>query len=235
MLKYPADNLNKKHVMLNYLIMAYTLLLVTATASAQGQEILPADTIYRIRLCADVPDNQHPDRVYYKGEPGHVFLVLERSNNTSQWSESIVWGFYPVKPVSCLLFRKTRSRLVDNSQRSYDASIEKQITKDDFLQIVSQAVWLSKKKYHINRYNCYHYAVELFNLVATGTRLPVNAIKFPFPFGRGGSPCVLYRDLQTLKKENGPLAYMIHMEPGEAPAMYASKQQTTVLVNKNNF
>jgi hypothetical protein len=221
--------------MLNYFITLCILLLATVAAPAQSHETLATDTIYRIRLCADVPDNQHPDRVYYKGEPGHVFIVLERSTRSSQWCESIVWGFYPVKPVSCLLFRKTTGRLVDNSHRSYDASIEKQITKDDFLQIVSQAVWLSKKKYHINRYNCYHYAVELFNLVASEPRLPVNSIKFPFPFGKGGSPCVLYRDLQTLKKENGPLAYMIHMEPGEAPVIHASKQQTTVLVNKNNF
>ena len=36
---------------------------------------------YSITLCADVPDDNHPEKVYVHREPGHVFLMLEKRDS----------------------------------------------------------------------------------------------------------------------------------------------------------
>jgi len=54
------------------------------------------------------------------------------------------------------------------------------------------------KKYNLNKYNCYDYALELYNSIPGTEALPTLKVKFPFKFGRGGSPCGLYKVLKEL-------------------------------------
>lgn len=205
---------------MKFLLYAFCVSTLTQPASAhvinEYVHLPVPDTIYRMILCADVPDNNNPAKVYYKGEPGHVFIVLESIDSISAYRQSFVWGFYPKKPVSCILFRKTKSLLVNNSNREYDASVSRNLTKDQFTFIMLKAVELAKRKYDINKYNCYNYAIEVFNSLP-GEMLPVSRIKFPFLLGRGGSPCGLYRDLREIKSGVSPLAACIKMEAGKAP------------------
>jgi hypothetical protein len=173
--------------------------------------------VYSITIAADVPDNDRPHKVYIKREPGHVFVILEQKDTTKGTTVAQVWGFYPVRPVSSILFKNVRCELNDNGKRRYDASITRRLTKAEFDTIRTKAVELAKKKYNINKYNCYDYAIELFNAIPGVEKLPVTHVKFPFIFGRGGSPCGLYRDLKRLKTTNSTLAPFIRMENGRAP------------------
>jgi hypothetical protein len=192
---------------------------------------LRANEVYSITIAADVPDNNRPHKVYVKQEPGHVFVILEQKDTVTAKTIAQVWGFYPVRPVSSILFKNVRCELNDNSKRKYDASITRELTKTEFDIIRTKAVELAKKKYNINKYNCYDYAIELFNAIPGIEKLPVTHVKFPFIFGRGGSPCGLYRDLLRLKTTGSTLAQLIHIESNRAPASYTSS--ATLTTNSN--
>ena len=153
--------------------------------------------IYRISICADVPNNKKPLQVAYHQETGHVFLVLQKISAAND-TVSRVFGFYPKRGLQTLLFKKTHSRIKDNSLREHDAVISKELSAKQFDTVLSKAITYAGRKYHMNRYNCYDYALAIFNCAAGEVSLPVNHIRFPFIFGRGGSPCSVYKDLQKL-------------------------------------
>ncbi len=176
---------------------------------------------YSISICADIPDDNDPGRVYYKKEPGHVFLILQKTDSSSgNKMMTQVFGFYPQRPVSSVVFKTVRCDILDNSKRRYNARLTKQITADEFRILLRKAEDLAKKKYNLNRYNCYDYAVEVFNALPGIEKLPVTHVRFPFIFGRGGSPCSLYRDLETLKTSGSVWAPAIQFGDLIAPASY---------------
>lgn len=157
---------------------------------------------YSISLCADVPDNSKPQKVYAKKEPGHVFLILTMFDTVCH-SDAVhmVFGFYPRRPASSVIFKNVRCEIVDNSNRDYDVRVEKNLSAFEFESLLDNAVIFAQKKYNLNRYNCYNYALDVFNSLPGIEKLPVSTIRFPFIAGKGGSPCCLYRDLEKLKQE----------------------------------
>ena len=187
------------------------------------QVFYPVDSAdYSVTVCADVPDNNNPKRVYVKGEPGHVFLILTKRNPLSAEIITRSFGFYPRVPVSSLI-KQVRSRILDNSNREYDASIEKKVTPVDFALLLQKCIELSKKKYNLNKYNCYGYVLEVFNSLPGIEKLPVTNVKFPFIFGKGGSPCGLYKDLKKLISSGSSWAPYIKFGEFKSPARGASQ------------
>lgn len=160
--------------------------------------------IYRISLCADVPNNKKPLRVAYKQETGHVFLILQKITPDND-TISKVFGFYPRGGLQTLFFKKTKSYIKDNSRREHDVAISKKLSARQFDSVLAKSIKLAERKYHMNRYNCYDYAVEIYNSVAGASTLPLKYIRFPFIFGKGGSPCCVYRDLQQLQNSGATL------------------------------
>lgn len=152
---------------------------------------------YSVTICADLPDNNNPSRVYKKKEPGHVFLILKKEEPSIGSTITASFGFYPTVPVTCL-FKKVKSRIMDNSNREYNASLVKNLTSEEFILVLNKCNELSKRKYDLKKFNCYEYALEVFNSIPGIEKLPVSDVKFPFILGRGGSPCGLYKDLQNL-------------------------------------
>ncbi|MER3499065.1 MAG: hypothetical protein C4308_10750, partial [Chitinophagaceae bacterium] len=75
------------------------------------------------------------------------------------------------------------------------------ITAVEFQSAINKALELSPKKYHINKFNCYDYAVEIFNTVASDMALPIHHTRFPFIFGKGGSPTCIYQDLKAFSRK----------------------------------
>ncbi len=207
---------------LKYVCLLLTLQLFELTA-VDAQE--PESRIYNITLCADIPDNRNARKVFYNSEPGHVFIILKETDIVSGDQKSLVWGFYPKSPVSALLFRSAKSRLVDNSNREYDASVCKSLTKEQFILAMKNAYEFTQRKYHLNKYNCYDYAVGVFNSITGTPSIPVTHIKFPLIFGKGGSPCALYRDLKKLLPDNIPGNFIISLNPDKAPASYNNSEQ----------
>jgi hypothetical protein len=158
---------------------------------------------YTVALCADVPDNNNPDRIHVRDEPGHTFLILTKKNvRSSSPAITRVFGFYPHRPASCLIFRNVRGEIMDNGGRQYDATLSVEITATAFRAVLAQSQLLARKKYNLNKFNCYDYSIGVFNSINGVVKLPVTHLKFPFIFGRGGTPCGLYRDLEKLKKED---------------------------------
>jgi hypothetical protein len=157
---------------------------------------------WKITLCADVPDNNRPHKPAYRQETGHVFFILQKFLHSGDTIQK-VFGFYPWRGLPTLFVRKVRSRIKDNSIREYDMAIELELTAVQFDSVLAHIRSLNGVRYHLNNYNCYDYAIEIFNRVAGDHPLPLTHIRFPFPFGRGGSPCSLYADLEKLLKEGG--------------------------------
>jgi hypothetical protein len=174
---------------------------------------------YSIILCGDVPDNSRPQKVYVKKEPGHVFLILVMHDTVCHSNAvSMVFGFYPRRPASSVLFKNVRCEIVDNGKREYDVRIEKALSPSEFELVLENAVAFAQKKYNLNHYNCYNYAMDVFNSLPGIEKLPVSTIRFPFIAGKGGSPCCLYRDLEKLKQEKSTWGPFISFGAFKAPA-----------------
>lgn len=170
---------------------------------------------YSITLCADLPDNNNPGKVHVKSETGHVFIILRKWTGTDTINS--VFGFYPRRPASSLLFKNVRSEILNNSNREYNISLSKKIDEEDFRLVIKTAVDLAKRKYNINKYNCYDYAIEIFNSIAGLNKIPIRHIRFPFIFGKGGSPCSLYADLAAMKNNGSAWSPFIQTGVFRAP------------------
>ncbi|MBL7725480.1 MAG: hypothetical protein JNK27_15130 [Chitinophagaceae bacterium] len=170
---------------------------------------------YSITLCADLPDNNNPGKVHVKSETGHVFIILRKWTETDTINS--VFGFYPRRPASSLLFKNVRSEILSNNNREYNISLSKKIEEEDFRLVIKTAVELAKRKYNINKYNCYDYAIEIFNSIAGLNKIPIRHIRFPFIFGKGGSPCSLYADLKEMKNNGSVWAPFIQTGVFRAP------------------
>jgi hypothetical protein len=169
---------------------------------------------YMIRLCADVPNDKNPKQVLYKNEPGHVFLIFQQFNETD--TISLAFGYYPKKPANVILFKNVKSELRNNRNRMYDCQFSRSVTEYNFFDVLDSAVVLAGKKYNLNHFNCYDYAVRVFNLSAGNYLIPVQYVKFPFIWGKGGSPTGLYRQLKALKDNDS--TWSNHIEFGQLKA-----------------
>src|SRR5690349_14149322 len=164
--------------------------------------------IYFVSLCADIPYNKNPGKVLYRKQPGHVFLIfsqkLENGDTLSQ-----VFGFYPIRPASTVIFKNVKSEIRDNSGREYDVQVMSRPDKKAFYDILDSAIAFGRKKYNLNHYNCYDYGLRLFNLTIPAHPIPVEHVRFPFIWGKGGSPVGLYRTLLRLKQTDSLWAQRI--------------------------
>jgi hypothetical protein len=170
---------------------------------------------YSISLCADVPNNKKPWRVARGQETGHVFLILQKINDADTINK--VFGFYPKRGLPTLLFKKIKSKIRDNSTRNYDADVSKELSRAQFDTVLAKSIEYSRRIYHINKFNCYDYALAIFNSVAGENTLPVSHIRFPFIYGKGGSPCSVYKDLKKLKESSSSWAPHIRFGNLAAP------------------
>jgi len=193
------------------------------TLQQQLQVFYPLDNAeYSITVCADLPVNNKPQCVYKKGETGHVFLILAKQNPLTGEVITRSFGFYPRVAVTFLI-KQVRSRILDNSNREYDASIEKEVTPEEFALLLQKCIELSKKKYNLKKYNCYEYVLEVFNALPGIAKLPVSKVKFPFILGKGGSPCGLYNDLKKLISSGSSWAPYIKFGVFTSPVRNASQ------------
>ena len=173
---------------------------------------------FSITLCGDVPDNERPMKPWSKKEPGHVFIVLTMHDTVCQYDAvSFVFGFYPRRPASSVIFKNVRCEIADNSKRRYDVRIEKTLSAPEFELVLENSIAFAQKKYNLNHYNCYNYALDVFNSLPGIEKLPVNKIRFPFIAGKGGSPCCLYRDLKKLQLEGSVWSPYINFGSFKAP------------------
>jgi hypothetical protein len=175
---------------------------------------------FSITICADVPDNEHPDKVLLDGKPGHVFLIFSKS--TGKDTFNTVFGFYP-KHAAFLLCRYIRSEIRDNSYRAYDACLKRSVNANEFTATLNNAVLFAHKRYHLKKYNCYDYALDIFNSLP-GEKIDVIHIRFPFLMGKGGTPCSLYSELKKMKTESAAKNFEISFGSFLSPMSYRQNQ-----------
>ena len=89
-----------------------------------------------------------------------------------------------------------------NGTREYNVSVSRKVSAEVFQLVLEQAVTSSKHRYNLNKYNCYNYAVDVFNAIPGIEKIPISKVKFPFILGKGGSPCALYIDLIRLRNNH---------------------------------
>jgi hypothetical protein len=178
---------------------------------------------YYVSLCADIPNDKDPMKVQFDGETGHVFLILQKINFNGD-TLSKVFGFYPKGGGLPTVFtRNVKSAIKDNSGRIYDASVSLQLSGQEFDLVIKKSVELSKYRYKLNKFNCYDYALHVFNSVTGKDTIPIHYVKFPFIFGKGGSPCSLFNDLVWLKENNINLSPFIWFSKQLAPVSSTAK------------
>lgn len=175
---------------------------------------------YRISVCADVPNDKKPWKVAFRQETGHVFLILQKISGIDTINK--VFGFYPKSGLPVLFFKKIKSQIKDNSERVYEVDVTKEISAAEFDTVLTRSIVDAQRVYHINKFNCYDYALGIFNSIAGEHPLPVRHIRFPFIFGKGGSPCAVYQDLRTLKVVDPALASCIRFGTLIAPLSTAA-------------
>lgn len=134
------------------LLLSSCILLILGSVSASAQatsafSFSPLDLheVATIALAVDVPNNLDPTRVWYKKDPGHVFVILERIDTVAQRKQALVWGFYPTHPVSSIFFRRVKSELRNNAGREYNAVIRKKLSTEELLAGASNVLTACSK------------------------------------------------------------------------------------------
>lgn len=152
---------------------------------------------YWVTLCADVPDNNRPHKPYYKDACGHVFLIFTKISSSNDTTCSS-FGYYPLHPDFSIFPLNIKSEIRDNSGREFDVKIEKKVNAAEFITLLETSVKSCIRKYNLKKYNCYDYALEVFNTIMK-EKIPNHHIHLPLWIGKGGSPCSLYNDLEKMK------------------------------------
>lgn len=201
---------------------AHAEIYVKETEISIQKELASFDTdvpgaVYKITLCADVPNNKKPHKVAHNQQTGHVFLILQQMNPQRSDTISQVFGFYPKRGLPVLFFKRMKSVIKDNSKRFYDAAVSKTLTADEFDAVLQKARELAGYTYHINQFNCYDYALQIFNVAAADDPLALRYVKFPFIFGKGGSPVGVFQELKRLKSNGSAWSSSIVFGDFEAP------------------
>lgn len=172
---------------------------------------------YRISIGADVPNNKKPSQLIYQMESGHVFIILEKFDTVKKDTIHKVFGFYPSRQGIILFFKKeVKARVKDNSRREYDIELSKLLSEEQFKTALHLSLQYSRRRYHLNKFNCYDYALDIFNAVAGTEPLPLIHTSFIF-FGKGGSPCTFYKYLKQQKETNAVWAPNIRLGNLVAP------------------
>ena len=173
---------------------------------------------YTITICADIPDNSNPLKLMHNNESGHVFIIVSaQDSSAAKKTVSVPFGFYPRYMAMMALIKRVPGAIKNNWNREYDASVSKKLTAREFHNTLILAKELSKRKYHINNFNCYDYAVLLFNSSDNKDSLPVSRVKYPLASGSGGTPGCLYNDLKKIKTGQTSLASAVTIKPLLSP------------------
>jgi len=173
-------------------------------------------SLYEIKLCADVPYDKNPSKVVHKREPGHVFLIFSQCLNHNA-AVSHAFGYYPVRPATVIFGKNVRSEVRNNGGREYDAEIAVRVKADLFFALLDSSITLASRKYNLNKFNCYDFGIGIFNSAAGIEVIPIQYVKFPFIWGRGGSPTGLYSQLKLLQEKDPYWASHIQFGQFNAP------------------
>lgn len=138
-------------------------------------------SICSIEILVDIPVDNHPNRLfnYEQGSPGHTFLQITKTNGNQSVTQNI--GFYPNATWKMLLAEPVQSKIVDNGEHEFNASLKMNITSEQLNNTLNYITNLATHDYDIDDYNCTDFALEVFNQSRVGN--PIEIQKGPIPGG----------------------------------------------------
>lgn len=177
-------------------------------------QVNSTNATYEIKICADLPDNNAPGYLYnLEFEPGHAFVTLTKRNGAHVVSQSI--GFYPVNGKKSIMNEPVTSKIVNDMNHQYNASMTKEINVAGFDAAITMARSLSTNAYDLNDFNCTNFAVQVWNV---GT-YPGIYLEFPDWYGSNGisqpgqpdvnygmTPNGLYKELNLMHGTNSSVS-----------------------------
>jgi hypothetical protein len=122
---------------------------------------------------------------------GHSFISIEQIVNGNKIVRTL--GFYPSTAVRPGVNPSAPSILIDDSGHTYDVSIDKEINASQLSQIIN-FVENYEKMYHLGRYNCTNFALQ----VASFAGLNIPKTIGEWPFGSGCNPGDFGEDLKNI-------------------------------------
>lgn len=176
-------------------------------------QIPDAGATFSIKLCSDVPMNNHPRALLdYTGSPGHTFLVLTKSNGANSVTKS--FGFYPTSGKKSLGLEPISSKIVNDKEHEINASIEMNaLSLASFNTIKTWSIALANSDYDLDNFNCTDYALLIFNSIRGNNPIVLDPVAFiiqgpalqpPVPVLIPNTPQMLYKELDEMKQNNSP-------------------------------
>lgn len=184
-----------------------------------------AGATYSIKLCTDVPSNDHPEAISVSGgiSAGHAFVIITKKNGSASVIQS--FGFYPQELSHLDPLQYFASELLDNGFSEINASIDMNVSENQFKIIKSTAIRNASKSYNMSEYNCTNFAMDIFNSVRQNpliidpyiVYLPSNTNLWgvssePNRISISKSPQMVFRKLQEMKNSGGPEAAQIMID-----------------------
>lgn len=173
-----------------------------------------AGATFEVKLCVDVPSNNNPNSLWtIKNKAGHAFITMSKTNGSQSATQS--FGFYPETTLSAISMSPQPSKIHNDGDHEYNASIKiPNLNAADFQQLINAAITNSTVNYDLDNHNCADYAVDVFNTVNSPNIQCVSINQYLPPASYmqfGGSPSGLYQSLAKIKNGGGSNASNIEL------------------------
>ncbi len=154
-----------------------------------------------IEILVDIPVDVDPNSLfdYKQGSPGHTFLQITKSNGSQSVTQNI--GFYPASTWKMLLTEPVKSKIVDNGEHEFNASLKMNITPVQLSNTLNELSNLNSLNYDIDDYNCTDFALKIFNELRSGNSIEIQKIQIPGGRAPNGTntPGALYNKLKVMQ------------------------------------
>lgn len=159
---------------------------------------------YQVTIYTDIPVNNDPSVMlnWSTMSPGHSFIGLTKTSGSTTVTQT--FGFYPSISWQVLTSHPCDSKVVDNGEHRYDASLSQMLNSSQFATTISKLELLENTSYDMTTWNCTDFALSVYNASA------YNGLTIPQYFTEGSgeamnTPQGLYTAIKMLQASGNPL------------------------------
>ncbi len=180
-----------------------------------------ANATYKITLLSDIPVNGDPSKIFdwSTNSPGHSFIELNKSGSGQSIQQN--FGFYPETGWKAPFNVNVDSKIVDNADHEYNASLSLTINSSQFQATLNKIQAISGNDYNITTWNCTDFALAIFNaaspqpLTIPKFAIPTSEYPMPTTVTVSNTPQGLYEEIQSLQSSHN-ISYGTTEIPGIA-------------------
>jgi len=160
--------------------------------------IADLNATYNITIFSEVPVNSDPAMIFNPStnSPGHSFIQLRKANGANIVQQNI--GFYPNTNWKSLSGFPVESKVVDNEDHEYNASLAVNINASQFQAALDRMQEIAGMNYDIKNWNCTDFALSVFNAAASAPLLIPGYI-IPGNITLSNTPQGLYSAIKNLE------------------------------------